>query len=206
MTVIRKTPSLYASGKYVLRTPFVANPNATYTCMAIRSFNDILELKEDVFATYYEPYGLNDTTYKDDVAAKVSIITLMSETATIIYVPDSFIESYPDISNVVYSRIVLSIDLGALPDRLGLDTLKTQLGNITGDTIGVTPDILIHKSPTTDFISAQDNASLEASRVAGINLLQTDYVRNRELQAKVVSQQHIIATLTQLCIDNGLLI
>ena len=205
MPIIRKTPALYASGKYVLTTPFIADPNAVYVCMAIRSFDDILELKEDVFKTYYEPYGLDDADYAAGVAAKVSIITLMSETATIIYVPDSYIESYPDVSNVVYSRIVLSIDLGALPDKLGLDFLKTQLGNNCGDVIGVTPDILVHKSPTTDFISAQQNATLEATRVAGITVLKTDYTRNRELVQQVTEQQIIIDRLTQLCIDNDLL-
>jgi hypothetical protein len=205
MTVIRKTPALYASGKYVLTTPFIADPNAVYVCMAIRSFDDILELKEDVFTTYYEPNGLNDTAYQADLAAKVSIITLMSETATIIYVPDSYIESYPDVSNVIYSRIVLSIDLGALPDKLGLEFLKTQLGNQCGDVIGVMPDILVHKSPTTDFISAQENATLESLRVAGITVLKTDYTRNRELLVQVNEQQVIIDRLTQLCIDNNLL-
>lgn len=211
MPVVRKTPGLYASGKYALRTPFIANPNANYTCMAIRSFNDILELKEDVFATYYDPQGISSSIYDADKLANVSIITLMSETASIIYVPDSYIDSYPDLGNVLYSRIVASVDLGALPDRLGLDFLTAQLAAISSDVIGVEPTVLIHKVPTTDFISAQDAAALEAARVAGITVLKTDYTRNRELLVQVTDQQAVIAALKDIIdaqhtilVDNGL--
>lgn len=206
MPVIRRTPSLYASGKYVLRTPFVANADRSYTCMAIRSFNDIYELKEDVFTKYYESNGLSDIIFNEDKEARVCIVTLMSEDAQVIYVPDSYIESYPDVSNVLYSRIILSVDLGALPDKLNLDFLNTQISNIVGDVIGVAaPGILVHKAPTTGFISAEAHADLEEARTAAITLIETDYAKVLQLQTQVDSQNQLIATMTDLLIDNGII-
>lgn len=200
---IRKTPSLYASGKWVLTAPYVADPSKTYTCMAIRSFSDITVLHEDVFINYYEPLGIAEAQYLQDDAAKVCIVTIMSESGEVIYVPDSYIESYPDISNTLYSHIVLSISLGALPDKLGLDFLKAQLENACGDVLGVTPDVLVHKSPSTGFVSAQDHANNEAARIAGITLVKSDYTRMLELQAQVATQQQTISVLVQRLQDLG---
>lgn len=201
---IRKTPALYASGKYVLSAPFVANPAKTYTCMAIRSFTDVTLLHEDVFVTYYQQYGITESEYELDVAAKVSIVTLMSESGEVIYVPDSHIESYPDISNIPYSRIVLSVDLGALPDVLGLDFLITQLQNAASAVIGVaSPTVLTHKVPTTGFISAQDHASAEAARVAGITAVKSDYTRLLEANAANTNLRNINAILVQKLRDLG---
>jgi hypothetical protein len=202
---VRRTPQLYASGKFVLTAPFIANPQVNYVCNAIRSFDDIYELNEDVFERYYAPLGLTTTRFNEDRAAKVCIVTLIAENSEIIYVPDSFIESFPDLSGTKYSRIVISLDLQALPDAINLQFVIQRIKDATQETIGIIPDLRVHKSPTKGFTSASDHASAEAARVANITALKSDYQLVKELQTIVARQQVEIQTLVQLARDNDLI-
>lgn len=201
------TPSLYANGKYVLTTPFVADPSKSYVCMAIRSFEDIYEQGDDVFTKFYEAAGLDAAAFEADRALKANIITLMSETAPVIYVPDTYIESYPNMANIIYSHMVISVSLGALPDTLNLDLLKQQITNLVSDVTGVTNSIVNeHKVPSTGFVTPEQHAINEAGRVAAITLRTSDYAKYMEAQVIIQSQNQQIAALSQVIIDNGLII
>lgn len=199
------TPSLYAKGKYVLTSPFVADPNKTYVCMAIRSFEDIYEQGEDVFTKYYVPIGLDAVAFENDRAIKANIITLMSETAPVIYVPDTYIESYPNMSNILYSHMVLSVSLGALPDTINLDMLKQQIQNVVSEVTGVDNSVVTeHKIPSTNFVTPEQHVINEAARQAAITLRVSDYAKYREALVTIQSQNQRIAALEQVIIENDL--
>lgn len=205
MPIIRRTPTLYASGKYTVSAPFALEIDTVYTTIAIRSFADIVAAGEEVFTTYYEPFALTENIFTGDLAAKVSIVTLRAEDGTLFYIPDSYILSYPDISNIQYSHIVLSLDYGGLPNIISLDFLIQQLKTTSLESIGIDPSILIHKVPTTEYVSALDNASAEAARVANITNHISDAQTVRELQRTINEQQVVINQLTQMAIDNNLI-
>lgn len=206
MTIIRRTPMLYASGKYSVSAPFVLDIDKVYTTIAIRSFADIVAAGEEVFSTYYEPFSLTETIFIDDLNAKVSIITLRAEDGQLFFIPDSYILTYPDISNIQYSQLVLSLDFNALPDFLSLDFLIAKIKTTALESIGVDPAILTHKVPTTDYISALQHTNAEAARVANITNHVSDAQTVRELQRTITEQQMVINQLTQMAKDNGLLV
>lgn len=199
------TPPLLAKGRYELKMPFQVDPGKIYTCMAIRSFDDIYELGEDVYETYYQPHNLSQEVFERDKELQTNIITLMSEDGPVVYVPDTYIVSYPAMGDVAYSHVVLSISLGAIPDYLSLDFLKDQLANVASDTIGITPEVKVHVAPHAGVVTPEEHEIAEVNRLAAIKNRTTDYAKLKELQNQNAALQERIATLEQIIIDHGLL-
>lgn len=186
----RRTPPLLARGRYQLRNPFSAGTTTIYTCKAIRTFDDIYKLNIDVFETYYVPYGITEAEFEADRREGACIITLMSvpigiqaDAPELIYVPDTFIESYPNMNDVTYNHVVLSLSMGALPDYLDLGLLKEKLGNVASEVIGVTPVVKEHIALSSGAISPAEHQTRETARLAAIQTRNTDYSNLRNLQA-----------------------
>lgn len=202
---MKVTPPLLARGRYQLKMPWNAEPTQIYVCMAIRSFADIYELGKDVFETYYVPMGLGKAEFESDRKAEANIITLMSEDSPVIYVPDTYILSYPDMNNVTYSHVVMSMSLGALPDYLSFEHLGSQIANLASDVIGVVPTVRVHKAPHAGVITPEEHEVLEVNRLASVQLRETDHARVLQLQVERDVLQQKLTALEQLVIDNGLL-
>lgn len=197
----RITPAIGASGIYEVITPYTIRPATTYTCKAIRSFDDIYRLNEDVFALYYEPYGLTQSQFDADVVEGAVIVTLManeiglevnpSDPKTIIYVPDTYISKFPDGDAVPYSHVVLSASLGALPDYLDVTDTMNDIGNIISDKIGVTPQVNIHKAPLSNVMTSSAHDAAEVARQAAVtnrNTIYTQYYELNNLYNSLLSQ------------------
>lgn len=201
----QKTPPLNARGRYQLKAPWQASMDKVYRCIAIRSFDDIYELGMDVFLVYYEPLGIARSTYDQDRRLGANIITLATDDNELIYVPDTYIASYPDMSSINYSHVVLSCSLGPLADHVPLEFLTQQVANVVSDTIGIAPTINVHLAPHSDAISPEQHEVLEAARAAAIKNRSTDYARVRELQIQNGALLQKVAMLEQIIKDKGLL-
>lgn len=206
---MRNTPPVYVRGQFDLRTPWTVQASTIYTCIAVRSFEDIYERNIDVFTEFYEPKGLTSTEFDADKAEGATIVTLISEDDEIIYVPDTYINSYPNMSDIPYNRVIVSIDLGTLPETLDLSALQTNLAGVTEESIGVVPDIKYHIAASTDAVSASDHTTLEAARQAAIDALgvtpatATAKLKKQEQVNSALNQK--IATLEQIVKDNNLI-
>lgn len=198
-----KTPPLNAAGVYTLIAPWATTENTTYTCIAIRSYQDLLQHGVDIVSTYYTPNGLGVTQYQADLAAGANLITLVSANQPTIYVPDTYIQAYPDLSNVAYSNVILSCQLGPLPDTLDLSYLMQQLAALVSDTIGIEPTVNMHVSPSTQVVTATQAASMETARQAAITNRTTDRAQVLELQAQLAAANQLIATYQNLAIAHG---
>lgn len=210
----RFTPPLESKGKISLRAPWSANPNVLYTCKALRAFDDIYKSGRDVYTVYYVPMGLtnNSTTYtpspfdfESERRDNVLIVTLVGDNGDVIYVPDSFIGTQPDATEVVYSHIVLSASIGAVPDNLDLSALKTQIANLIQGTLGLTPTIQESRLPSLNNPTTVQHAIMEGARIGGITLTETDRARAERLQADATLIRNQVTTLTQILRDNNLL-
>lgn len=209
----KKTPPLLAKGRYTLRTPWSANPLVLYTCKAIRTFDDIYKLGIDVQKTYYIPMGLSDGSiitspafsFQTEKAQQPNIITLHGDDGSVIYVPDTFIESYPNMAEVRYSRMVLSIDLGALPDYLDLTAIKTAVSNLVAQTSGVVAQVIEHRAAATENPTALQHEILETNRLAAITLIETDHARALRMQVERDAVQAKLNALIAACQANGTL-
>lgn len=201
----RLTPPLGTKGRYVVNAPFVTDPTTLYTCAAVRSFRDIRERGFDPFTEFYEPAGLTQEQYTADVEAGAAIITLTSDTQPVIYIPDTYILSYPNLEYVPYNHVILSLSLGMVPDYLDFSFLKDQVAAVCSDVIGVESNVNLHIAPTTDVVTSDQHDILETARLQAIALRDTDralYLAEAQKNAALLEQ---IATLEQIIKNNGLI-
>lgn len=202
---MRRTPPLLARGIYQLKEPWNAPGSKVYICYAIRSFKDLYELGKDVYSDFYQPKGLDRSVFAVDRDQNAAIITLISEDNDVIYVPDTYILSFPDMGEVVYQRVVLSVDFGILPDYLSFDYIQQELSATGSEIIGKAPDVSVHVAAISGAVTPDEHQTLESSRLANIATQETDraqYLQQLRLNDDLVQR---IQTLEQIIIDNNLL-
>lgn len=122
-------PPVGASGVYVLDSPFNTKllTNTSYRCDAIRRFNDFYEMGVDPFEEFYSPAGLGKERFDADIATNTVIVSLVSQNNHWVYVPSSFIRSFPNVNGVSYTSLVLGVTLGAIPNYMDLSGLYTAI-------------------------------------------------------------------------------
>jgi hypothetical protein len=191
----RITPPLRIKGVFSLRAPFSAKPGVAYTVQAIRSFEEIRARNSDPMTLVYGPAGLLKVHYDEDVAAGAAIVTLMSASEAPIYVPDTYIDSYPDMGNIEYSHLIASVSLGPLPSTFDTTLLKSQIANVVAGTIGVAPTVHIGVAALNELVSSETHAQLVAARKGAITIDNTDRSRALRAEDTVAKQALHIQTL-----------
>lgn len=186
----RITPPLGCKGLFSLRIPFIAQVNVVYRVGAESTFEEMLTRGLDPMALVYTPVGLSTAAYNADKAAGAAIITLLSDTQKPLYVPDTYIDSYPNMDVVPHSRVVMAADLGMLPDTYDFTRAMTAYGKAISDDIGVVPTIMLCVAPVADAITQGQYVQNVNARNAAIKNRTTDY-------AKVLVLQDQVANLTQ---------
>lgn len=204
---MKKTPSINMRGLYEVKAPYTLRVNEVYVCHAVRSFKAIQEAGTDTFKKYYEPNGLTVSDFQNDFAINANIVTLISEnTNHILYVPDTYILAYPDMSNVTYQRVVISLDMGMLPDYLDVEFLQSEIQSMCLGMLGVNSTPRTHIAPTTGAITPNDHQTLEAARRARITNTETAYATILRQQQENQSLREMIEDMTQILIDNDLIV
>lgn len=200
-------PPYGARGIYSLKAPYdrLLNQGELYTCGAIRNFRDIENSGKDVFKTYYEPHDLATSAFNTDRKNDVVIITLLSDKVAPVYVPSSYILAFPDLSNRPYQRVVLSVDLGPLPDALDLTFVKGQVATAVATSFGVQPVVNVAVAAMSGVVTGEEHEAREVARQARVTNNVTDYAkflaaeqRNAELAERLRIMENIVR-------DNGLL-
>lgn len=191
----RVTPPMYAKGLFQLREPFVATSTVQYTVSAIRTFEEIRAKGDDPLALVYLPKSLTQADYQADVAQGAAVITLLSATEKPLYVPDTYILSYPNMGVVPYSWLVASLSLGMLPDSYDTSLLEEKLKGVVSDFIGVQPTVNIGRAATNRAVTDDEHVQLTATRQAAIKARDTDYAQASALQTTVNQQAERIQQL-----------
>lgn len=199
------TPPLLTKGRYTLISPFVAETTVLYTCTAIRTFSECRDSGINVLDTYYIPLGLGVGEYTRDLNAGANLITLYSEESVAIHVPDTYIESYPNLGQVNYNHVVLSVSLSSVPDFLDFSNLKLLMSSLVSDVTGVVPKVAIHKAASKGVITPEQHETIEVARVAAITHRTTDRAELLKANAKVTALETQNKILTKLLKDAGLL-
>jgi len=201
-----RTPPLNVTGYWTLKLPFSASPTVIYTCKAIRSFTDIKVLKQDPYVEYYQMQGISRADYERDVLSLANIVTLTSSTNPIIYVPDTYIESYPDVTTIPYRHLVLSMSLGAVPDTLVLDDLKAKIKDLTLNTVGIQSTVKEHQAcAAVENIDQATHATLESNRLARIATNTTCYAAVLAADGKLDALVDSYTILEDLVVTSNLL-
>lgn len=200
-------PAVGTRGRFILKPPFDAamTPNTLYTLTAVRRFDEIETLGQNIFELFYNPFKLLDSDLQSDRAAGAMLITLMTTDSAPLYVPSTYVQSFPDLNFKPYSQFVGCLSFGPLPDSTLFDSLIQALKNTASDFLGVEPEINIASMPLSDVITPEDHENREAVRQAAISNRTTDYARLAEANATIdlLSQRNTI--LEKIIKDNDLL-
>lgn len=200
-------PPIGTKGLYVLEAPFDGQLELTelYECGAIRYFEDIENNGRSVYDLYYKPFGLTETICENDRQTGQVIVTLLSIKYPPVYVPSSYIRSFPDLSSKPYNQVIMTLSLGALPDDVIVEPAATAAANAVSDVIGVKPEIHWGLMPLSGAVTPEQHETREAARQGAILNRDTDYSRVKTLQDQVsmLSQRNKI--LEQIIKDNNLL-
>lgn len=193
------TPTIYATGKYQVREPFTLVEGVDYTCHAIRTFVECAERGMDVFKDVYDANGIDREKYLTDESAGINIIALKTEGREMLYIPDSYIASYPNIGEAVPQRLIVSVDLGIISSHWPADYLVSQIKNLASDIAGGDPEVELHSIPLTGRTSSEDVPAIEAGREVAVTQRTSDYARaqtlekhNKLLTEKVTALNHMV--------------
>lgn len=198
------TPPLLAKGRYTVRAPFEVKETSIYTCIALRKFEDIVELGEDVYQTYYQPFGLTTAVYQLDVRAGAVIVTLQDPYGEVLYIPDTYILTYPNMGDITYHHVVVSVSLGPLPTTVPLDYLKQQMASIASDVTGVDAIVREHIAPTIGAVTPTQHEILEAARVLRVTNRETDRAKVLAAAARTQLLEERIRVLEEVIREAGL--
>lgn len=186
-TTLNIIPTLNTKGVWTAKAPYATLllTSVIYTCIALRTLQDLTASGIDPKAKYYTPYGLTDAQYQADVTTGAVIITLAAEDGSTADVPSTYLASYPDGNGVGYRVMGILVRLTALPDSLSLDTLTEKIQTDCLDLIGVDAEVATVALSNLQLINATDNANFEQARRSKITNSTTDYA---ELQAMTASR------------------
>lgn len=198
----RITPPLNSKGLFVLRAPFHAVATVAYRVGAIRTFEELISRGIDPVKLVYQPAGLDDAEYQADKIAGAAVVTLLSDSTKPLYVPDTYVESYPNMGVVPHSHVVMVMSLGILPDTYDTTRAVQAVQTAISEYIGVEPTVSIATQPTTDAITQEQYVQNLAARNAAIANRSTDFVDKLQLQAQneqlKLQNAELIAMIEQL--------
>lgn len=197
----RYLPDIGSVGLFTLKTPYdtLIKPNVPYRCKSLRLLSECIADGLDPFSFYYESMGLSKEDFNLDLENDESIVSLQTDNGEWLYIPSSYILKFPNMNGVVYRALMMGISLGALPDTMKLDALKTSISNLVQDTIGITPTIKEIVVSVPAIVSEADHQMIETARLAKVTKDKSDAAllnkANLDLaraQAKIVELENYI--------------
>lgn len=200
------SPPLWAKGRYTVIEPFTVSPTMIYQCIELRDFEGIFASGDKVYEEYYEPLEIPESKYRADLKDDAVIVTLVDIDGNMLYIPSSYIRSFPNTGDVPYKHLVISCSLGAVPDYLDLATLTEVMQTAVLETVGVANSkVNIASAPARNAISPSEHDALEAARTASITYTETYKSKYLKAETEKVKLQEKVLVLTQMLIDAGII-
>lgn len=192
------TPPVNTTGEFSCLTPYELIPGMVYKCHAIRTISELLTHGIDVYAEFYKPKNVEYAKYQDDHNKRASIVTLLSADNKYVFVPNTYIKSYPGMSGIPYSRKVVFIELGLVPDSIDLDYIIPVLTDAVTKAVGVKVEPKLGIVPYTGAVTHEQHIQLERTRRVNIQQHKTAEEELRELRARCDDQANTITQLTNV--------
>lgn len=193
-----KTPPINTSGVFLAYSPFELSTTVIYKCTAIRNFEDLRLRNIDVFTTYYKPKGLDLTVYREDAAMDAAILTLEAADGSEVYVPNTFLKSYPGAGGLAYVNKVMVIELGLMLGDVDTSYLEPLMIDVVKQHVGVDTEVKTVAIPYIGSVSHETGVAMERARVGAIRSNKTIYQQLQESTALVTALQAQNAELLQL--------
>lgn len=180
-------PIMYARGAWELLAPWTVVAGVSYKCDAIRSFVNVQAEGIDIFKAYYEPKGLAQAVYDTDRVNGVSLVTLVSDEYPEIIVPTSYITKAPTTVSSGFSRMVLGVDIGVLPDTLDISYLNAEIVGLVSSLTGLEAEVTTYVAPMTGTLTPEQAEAFEDNRKAAITNRTTYYSKVATLTAQLAT-------------------
>lgn len=194
----RLTPPLGAFGKYTLKAPWTTVDKIAYKCVSLRRVEEIVKSGKDIHDTFYRPMGLDLSVANEDILKGVVFVGLLGTDGSRIYVPDTYIEGYPDQTAITYDYTVMSVDLGPQPSDMDLTALIDEFKFIARDHTGIdVNDIIVHigrAQSNTMLTQEQYIAAADARELKKSNTPPT-LVQMQEKDERIRQQDALITEL-----------
>lgn len=190
---MKLTPTLDARGVFEVREPFKLAYDSAYRVGSVRSVSSMEASGMDVYREVYAPVRMTPSEYQTDLKNNPSIVELISDGGQIVLVPDTFISKLPEIGVPVYHRVVVSVDLGMLPESMDLTHIQREMSDVASGLLGVRTETKVHHLPFKGSMTKELHDELEDKRRVNRTEQKSVYTRNLELEEQVrVMSQHII--------------
>lgn len=179
-------PTIGAKGIFRLKAPFDTKllPNVSYECVAVRELIDVLSAGVDVYAKHYEPNGISEAEYQKHLQDDVCLISLRTDAGIWLFVPSTYILSFPGMSGVKYANLILGVPLGAIPDTLNLEIIKKKISDLVQGELGITSGIEEIVVSQIEVLSKEEHERLENARKTKVVTQPSDYTRIKTLEAE----------------------
>lgn len=209
-------PPTNTMGLWKVKSPYTVNETLPYRLIAIREFIDITNLGQDVYKTFYQPFGLkegelipgtSDTfQFQKEVDNKVVILTLKSETGVVLQIPSSFIKEFPNTSIVNYRPMIVSLNIGLFREGTNYDILLQALEETCKTYAGVdSVTSAIHAGPSTSGLTQEQVDALELARQNKQSASKTNIERVVELEARNDELTKVNQEMFKVLLKNGLI-
>lgn len=194
-------PPLESYGTFEVREPYVVKATSLYRTTAHRTYEEIAVSGVDVYQLAYAGVGLTKEDLQSDRVNQAVIVTLQSIDDGPIYIPSTYILSYPGMDFKPYSHLIGSVSMGPLADDFDVSLVADVISTVVSDTIGVTPTVQWHRVPHTGSVSLTQHEQLEEAREAAIVSRVTDHSELLRLSEKVAEQTTYIERLEELLLQ-----
>ncbi len=197
MARVLVTPPINTSGLYTVYTPYTVADNTVYRCTAIRTFDVLISNSIDVYTEFYLPFDISTDDYNLDLDMSASIITLVASDGTFLYIPNTYIESYPGMNGLDYNRKLFVMDLGLLPLDLSVENMMEDVVEVITNVVGVSATCEYVEVPYIQSITQEEHVQLEATRASAIKNHTPSAERIAELEEINNEQSVLIEELSQ---------
>jgi len=175
-------PLINAAGTYAVAQPFTVESGAIYKCTGIVRISTLLADNTPVYTEVYEPYGIDNVEYTEDVNNDLHIVTLQKLTdGSLLVLPERHILRIPSVATIPYSQIILSADMGHIPDALSVQSIMDAIADNLSDIIGIRPTVQIHRVPVKTPVTVEEHTQFEANRLAAVAYRQSPYAELQHL-------------------------
>lgn len=190
-------PTVGSSGVFTLREPFDADisPGVSYTCQGIRRLSEYLANNEEPWDDIYLPKKIPEDVYQDHLNEDIEIVSLQGEMGQWVYVPVTYVVSYPSTNGIPYRSIALSVGLPALPANRDYGFLFTNIKNLIRDSLGVDSTVDLVETSKVTLVDSDKHAIKQASRNLIANAASTDRARYMQKVRELESAKQKIQAL-----------
>jgi len=196
-------PAINAAGRFEAAAPFnaVVNQDVYYTVEATRTIHEMEGAKLDMYSLVFQPVGVSPEDFpvvlKRAKDAGAIICALLDRNGTPVYVPSTYLTSFPMVDGVSYERMCMIADLGPVPPsmREAMQQVLDHTNQYIAATMGITSTVRLGTIPTVGYVSQNQADAYENTRKENITDSSNDVAKVRALTQQAASKDAYISKL-----------